>query len=474
MDGLQKTKYDWRFNAKSKYACKSNGAKGCYFPRGKMIGGSASMNFMFYVRGNKEDYNAWAALGNTGWDYESVLPYFKKSEGNQNAQLVQAQHGRYHSATGPMKVHTYSADGTEPLHQILTEAAVERGNKVIDDINQDQELGYVVLQGTSHYGQCQSTAKAFLIPAMKRKNLHLIKHAFVEKILIKNNVAYGVEFTYKGEHKMKAFARKEVIVSAGVISSPQLLMLSGIGPRSILQKHNIPVRTELPVGENLLDHPYALLWLTLNPTATLPLLPFTGPLNSVGVTKLAAFINTVNGTGSPDFELRYFHFTQNSPDLPAFMNKLSYTADIKQKMLYENTFHDLLGVASCMLHAKSHGYIKLSSASACDKPIIRPRYFSHPDDMEDMLRAVKLQLSYLDTISYKAVGAEMMNFPLQCDRYEFRSDNYYRCYIQYFSSTTFNPVGTSKMGPNTDRTAVVDPRLRVRNIRNLRQIDAGM
>lgn len=347
-------------------------------------------------------------------------------------------------------------------------------------------MGYVNSQGTLTNGRRQSVAKAFLIPAKTRPNLRIIKHAFVQKILIKNNIAYGVKFLYRGKHKMKAFARKEIILSAGVLMSPHLLMLSGIGPRDVLQRHKIPVKIELPgVGRNLRDHPYALLWCTANPTATSPTLALdifyqylvnsAGPLTSIGLTKLVGFINTVDGKGPPDYEIHFFYFTQNSFALPEFVEKLDYEDSIKQKLLYENTLHDILGVASVQLHAKSEGFVELQSSCPCKRPIVEPKFFDHPDDRDGILKTFKLQLSYLNTTAYKAIGVQPIHFPIQeCDQHEFQSDDYCRCYIKHFSSTAFHPIGTTKMGPNSDPMAVVSPELKVRNCQNLRVIDAGM
>lgn len=480
-----RTRVDWKFYAQSKFACKAI-KNGCYWPRGKMLGGSSSMNYMIYIRGNKRDFDRWSELGNTGWNFDSVLPYFKKSEGNQYIPFVDYENGKYHNGSGPLKVSFTGVDGSEPAQKMLYDAAIERGNQGIDDINADKVLGYVRVEGTYFNGARQSTAKAFLIPAKNRPNLHIIKHAFVEKILInEQNVAYGVKFTYKGNHKLKAIGRKEVIVSAGAIMSPQLLMLSGIGPKNVLNKFKIPVKSDLAVGRHLLDHIYTITWMKFNPTETTPLQELdalyqyamyrTGPLSSIGSMQMVGFINTVNGTGYPDFEIHFFYFTANSTGIRTFLDFYGFKNDIYQALLNENKNHDIAGILSVHLQPKSRGYITLSSTSAYNKPVIRPKYFSDPDDFESMLRAVKQQISYVDTNSYRSKGAEFIHIPLkECDLYEFKSDDYYRCYIQYFSITCYHPVGTTKMGPDSDPEAVVDPRLRVRNIKHLREIDAGM
>lgn len=468
--------------ADSNEACQASN-DGCYWPRGKMVGGSSSMNYMLYSRGGKPDYDNWAEPGNLGWDYDNVLPYLKKLEGNQYAPFVEYKNGMYHNASGPVKISFF--DHTSPFEQFFLDAATEAGYPIIDDINADATLGVVKLQGFYANGKRQSAAKAYLIPAKNRTNLHIIKHAFVEKILIANsNVAYGVRFRYRGKHILNAFARKEVILSAGSVNSPPLLMLSGIGPRNVLKKHKIPIKSDLAVGHNLYDHLFNLVWYKGHPTQTSPteqldslyqyITNATGPLADT-IAKILIFADTTNGTGPPDFILGGFHFARNSTDLQLFISHLNYKDEIREILLNENQNHDIYIVSCSQLYPKSKGYIELSSLNPYDKPIIKAEYLTHPQDVEDMIRATKRLYHLASTETYQEKGVQMIHFPIkECDCHEFQSDEYTRCYAKYFSTTAFHPVGTSKMGPDSDPEAVVDARLRVRNIRNLRQIDAGM
>lgn len=484
----QKTKIDWQFYAERGPFCLAEKTKRCFWPRGKTLGGSSAINFMIHVRGNKADFDGWANQGQVpGWDYESVLPYFKKWEHNHNRAFVNYDNGRYHSADGPLNVDFFSNDGAESIRQMFIDAAVESGNKQIADINSDESVGYVKMQGYYYQGTRQSAAKAFLIPAKDRKNLHVMKHTFAEKILIKNNRAYGVKLMYKGKTKFKAIARKEVIVSAGSVMSPHLLSLSGIGPEKRLKKLGIPVKSNVAVGENLWDHMWTLIFLKFNPTVTSPtasldslyqyVIDKSGPLASIGVSQMNGFINLANGTGVPEYQITFLYFTANqTADLNLFLDLFNYNDDIRKVLQNEIKSHDIAVVGPILLHQKSRGVIKLSSTSPKDYPIIKPRYFREAADMESMLRIVKSQISYLNTTAYKNRGGEFIDFPIpECDALGRGSDNYYRCYIRYFVYTLYHPAGTCKMGNfASDPTAVVDHQLKIRGINNLRVVDASM
>lgn len=423
-------------------------------------------------------------MGNTDWSYDRILPYFKKSEGNQYEPFVLYRNGEYHNENGPMKVDFFAADGLDAKRKIFLDAATESGNPIIDDINADLDVGYLNMQATYANGRRQSAAKSFLIPAKDRKNLRVIKHAFVTKILIdKNNNAYGVKFIYKGKHKFKAFARKEVIVSAGSILSPQLLMRSGIGPKKQLEKCHVPVITDLPVGHNLKDHQSLYIWFRFNPTETSPTAQLdslyqyvvhgTGSLASRGVTNINGFINTANTTGAPNIQVQVFYYTKNSSSLTSYVS--NYKEKIRQKLSTESLTHDLAAVVVSNVHPKSSGYVKLNCTSACSKPFVDPRFFSDPDDIDTLVQAMKRQLTFENTTSYRKNGGKFIHIPIdECDRHNFRSNEYIRCYLHYFGSTNSHQYGSCKMGPYSDPTAVVDPRLKVKNIGNLRQIDAGV
>lgn len=478
---MQRSEYDWQFHAKSTTACKGL-IGGCFWPRGKMLGGSSSMNLMLYLRGFDRDYNRWHSDGNKGWSFEDVLPFFKKSESNQWDPFVEYDNGKYHSRSGPMKVSFYGGDSD--LAKIFYEVSMERGIPFIKDINADEHHGFVNLQGTVFGGRRQSTAKAFLIPARNRTNLHIIKHAFAKKILINNmNRAYGVQFDLDGK-TYKAHATKEVILSAGTVMSPVLLMQSGVGPRKHLQKNNISCKVDLPVGLNLLDHIYAMIFFEFNPTPTSPTMQFDniynfaihndGPLTYAG-TRLALFMNTTQRSSYPDVQVLYSWHTQNSPTLVSYIKLRQFKKEIADTLLEKTKNHNVGAFLVTLLQPKSSGRIRLNGTSPYNKPIIDPNYFSHPDDMKTMIRALRQQISYVDTASYRNNGGKVIKFPLdECDKFKYQSDDYFECYIKYFAATEYHPVGTCRMGPKSESTAVVDSELKVHKVQGLRTIDASM
>jgi choline dehydrogenase-like flavoprotein len=247
---LQLSNFDYSYKTEPQSrACLGMVNNRCNWPRGKVLGGSSVLNYMIYVRGNKNDFDHWGNLGNTGWDYKSVLPYFLKSEDNRNPYLARSP---YHATGGYLTVQE------APWHTPLVAAFVEAGTELgyeNRDINGERQSGYMIAQGTIRRGSRCSTAKAFIRPIRLRPNFHLALNAFVTKIEIDPHTkrAWGVEFV-RHNRKQVIRARREVILSAGAINSPQILMLSGIGPRDHLQAMNIPVIQDLPVGNNLMDH----------------------------------------------------------------------------------------------------------------------------------------------------------------------------------------------------------------------------
>lgn len=236
------TEYDYQYFGKSKHACLSY-EKGCYCPLGKMLGGSHAHNGMVYVRGNDKDFNNWWRMGNPTWNWHNVLEYFKKSEGNKNPNF--AQNVKYHNAFGKLLVDDFNR--TDPIGDVLLAAGLESGYQQMEDFNGGMGwLGYSYAQGTAFEGRRQTTAKTFLAPASRRPNLHVIKNAIVTKVVIEKKNAIGVQITINGTVHLFAGCRKDVILSAGAISSPQILLLSGIGPEKHLERMGIQVKKSLP------------------------------------------------------------------------------------------------------------------------------------------------------------------------------------------------------------------------------------
>lgn len=452
-----------------------------------MLGGTHGMNAMIYLRGNSRDYDDWERFGNPTWGWQNVLEYFKKSENNQNPLFVKNNNGKYHNDNGLLTVGSYQEFA--PMRKIIFDAAKEMGYNLVDDFNSDTILGYGNAQGTILDGRRQSVAKGFLNSAKNRSNLHIIKHAHVTKIRINNDkVANGVEFIYNGTHKLVANAKKEVIVSAGAISSPQLLMLSGIGPEKHLRKLNIPINKNLAVGKNLQDHLIIPMFFQFQQSnagklETEDLLKEmydyltkkTGPFTSISLTDLVGFINTVNNTGFPDVELHHFLFKKNSFGLPIYLDKLGYEEQIRNTLLKQNKESETILVYIVLLRPESVGKIKLRSSDPNEKPLILANYLDEDDDVDTLLRGVKYQYNFITTKTYKENDGNFVRLPIaECDKFPYASDSYFKCFINYMATTVYHPVGTAKMGPTTDKGAVVDSRLRVYGIKGLRVIDASI
>ncbi|XP_055296590.1 glucose dehydrogenase [FAD, quinone]-like [Sitodiplosis mosellana] len=448
-----------------------------------MLGGSSSINWMVYVRGVEEDFEEWASFGNPDWNYDGVLPFFKKSEGNQNESLVNYDGGKYHSATGPVKI---TSNTPSSFFTAITEAYRESGVPIISDINADEGIGITLLQSSTYNGTRYSTAEAFLVPAKGRPNLHVVKHAHVDSIVLdENNRATGVKFTYKSSRKITATTKKEVIISGGTVLSPAILMRSGIGPKKHLKERNIQPRVDLPVGDNFKDHPCIVLKISLNisttsisPTFELDSLYEYVQNNSGALTTypiLSGCLNTENNTdGPPDHQLILALLPKGSTassikTLNTVMNIEKWT-DEEAKF---NAQFDVLSMIITLIKPKSTGTIRLNNCTSCQEVLIDSQYLSDPDDRARAIKAIQHQVALLETQPFQKLGATLQRIPLEkCDHLEFKSAAYWDCYITYFSFPGSHMVGTSRMGNGTN--AVVDSRCRVHKTKGLRQIDAGI
>lgn len=483
---LEHTENDWQFRSEpSDKMCRSM-KNGCYWPRGKMLGGSHGINALIYLRGNKRDYDDWAAMDNPTWDWDSVVEYFKKTETNVNQSFVDYQNGKWHSKRGEMPVGHYYQP--EVNRQVVFDAAIEKGYDVVHDFNSDLTLGFANVQGTIKNGQRMSTAKSLLVPAKNRKNLHIIKYAHVTKILLdSSNTATGVEFTYKKEHKLVAKANKEVILSAGAVGSPQLLMLSGIGPKEHLEELGIEVKKDLPVGKNLQDHVivpivFQLHKSTAESESMIDVLDEvynyaihrTGQLAGIGTINLVAFVNTENHTGYPDIELQYFDHKKKSLNFEKFLRTVGYAENVVKALVDANNEGEVSDVYVELLRPESTGEILLRSKDPFDKPKIYPNYFSNEDDVKTLIRGIRFQVDFENTKAFKEHEGVFVRIPFDdCDKLEYMSDDYWRCYMTHMATTVYHPAGTAKMS-NSHKDAVVDSELRVKGVNQLRVIDASV
>ncbi len=459
---LNNTEVDWAFWTEP---CEAIGNRKLFIPRGKVLGGCSATNAMAYVRGNKQDYNDWAALGNEGWDYVSVLPYFKKSENNQSFT------NEFHGTNGPMYVS--HASSHTPVATAFVEACAEQGIQTNPAYNGDQQLGACLLQFTIKNNQRHSTADAFLKPVRKRKNLLVLTHTYVKRILLESGVAVGVEVKNKNGYTEIYNCNKEVIVSAGTIQSPQILMLSGIGDVNELSKHGIIAVKHLPgVGKNLQDH----VWSGASALSTIPtgndllkpvkmvmaglqhLLFKTGPLSNSPL-EANAFLKIEAdeslGEGQPNIQ---FHF------VPLTI-KPDYSTDIYNVNTYP-TFSGF-SIMSIILHPKSRGQVKLKSSNPAEPPSIKLNPLSDPEDRALLVKGLKKAINVLHSHALTAFKEGEMLLPVQPV-----SDHIINEHINKSLETLYHPVGTCKMG--NDSQSVVNHELKVHGVTNLRVIDASI
>ena len=436
--------------------------KPSYWPRGKVMGGSSSINAMVYVRGNPKDFDEWSEMGNPGWSYEDVLPYFKRMESWQNGA------DRYRGGKGPLKVSEVT-NQLHPLCKNFLSAAQEIGINLNRDMNGEKQEGVGNYQITTHRGQRMSASRAYLWPIKGRTNLTVIKNALASRVLIKDKKAYGVEYLKSGKTQ-QVFAKCEVILSAGSINSPQLLQLSGVGPKSILEQASVPLIHESPaVGENLQDHlGVSYFYKSKVPTLNDQLRPvlgkiyqglryiFTrgGPL-SLSVNQSGGFIRTRNDLEKPNIQL-YFSPVSYSLELPD-----------KRAMMSPDPFSAmLLGISNCS--PRSRGSVRLRSSDPLKSPIIKPNYLSHKDDVTDLLEGVKVIRRLAQTNSFSDVIGEEFRPGPDC-----QSDEQMIQHIKETVWTVFHPSSTCRMGPDPTKN-VVDSRLKVYGIESLRVADASI
>lgn len=488
---LQGTDIDWKYKTEPNIGmCEGLKNGQCNWPRGKVLGGSSTINAMIYIRGMEKDYDKWAENGNDGWSYKEILNYFKKSE---DAKWIKSDELSHHAQGGPLTVDKFE---TSDIEERLLEATRELGYKVLDDINAENRLGFSIVQGTLRNGTRCSSAKAFLSPAKDRKNLHVSKHSHVTRILIDPNTkkAHSVEFrTQTGEVRVVKF-KKEVVLSAGAINTPQILMLSGIGPREHLNNIGIkPVIMDLKVGENLQDHflfPGSIL--TKKQSSLHQMSPSfyhdafyeyltrrTGVLTTHYGTPITGFIKTkYSEDDRPDIQIHFLVFlAHDNQGIMVLSNGIGFTEDSTLSMLEHLQEKDLIFAIPVLLRPKSVGRILLSSSDPSEPPKIQPGYLSDPEgkDIDTMLEGIQFTTDLINTEAMKAENATRQKIYLEgCEHLEFDSRDYWKCVLRHVGTTLYHPVGTCKMGPGSDPDAVVNPELKIHGVEGIRVTDASI
>lgn len=424
-------------------------------PRGKVLGGSSSINGLVYVRGHRRDYDNWRDLGNSGWGYDDVLPFFRRSEDQQRGS------DDFHGVGGPMAV----SDPTDrhPLCDAFIDAAAEYGQPRNEDFNGAGQAGFGYLQFNMRRGRRESAATAYLRPAMKRPNLSVVTHAHTTRVLLDGNRAVGVEYVRDGTVH-RAHAGGEVLLCAGAINSPQLLQLSGIGPGEILAGQGIELCHALPgVGHNLQDHYNARLVYrarrvtTLNNMVRNPLRGVASVMNyalrrrgylTMGASYAAGFFRASPAAVSPDIQVGLALFSTDKAG---------------------SRLHPFSGFSLIvrLLHPESHGEVQIVSADPMSAPAIRPNYLSEPRDAAVLVEGMYQVRELMQQPAMQPfVDSEFAPGP------DCATDNEMLDFVRTRGGTSYHPVGTCKMGSGED--AVVDARLRVRGLGALRVVDASI
>lgn len=453
---LYHTSVDWDFKPEP---LKHADNQVIFYPRGKVLGGSSAINSMIYIRGNKKDYDEWADLGNKGWSYDEVLPYFKKSENHVNGNST------YHGGNGPLGV-TRATDRYEnPLWEVVKNAGEEVGLPPNDDFNGEKQLGLGIYDMTIQGGKRQSTAATFLKEAKNRPNLTILTNAHTTKINFEGTTATGVTFQHKKSIKT-ATASKEVLLSAGALNSPQILMLSGIGDTDYLKSHGIEVVKDLKgVGQNLKDHYFFPLCYGSKQKVT-----FNTQMAGFNLIKnLFKYLFSKKGPfavgGATSGGFAVLDDAENRPDLQFhFVPVWGHKIDAK---LPEMPKEDGVTMLITMLNPKSTGSIGLKSNDPYSSPQINLNYFEEQYDLDLAVEAFKLTEKLYDSKAFKPYKGKS----LRPER-KLQTDAEIATWIKENIDTCYHPVGTCKMG--NDAMAVVDDELRVHGIQNLRVIDASV
>lgn len=432
-----------------------NGRRG-YQPRGKTLGGSSSINAMLYVRGHRHDYDHWASLGNSGWSHDEVLPYFRRAEHNE-----QFGHCPLHGRDGPLNVTLPRSPS--PINQAFLAAAALQGLPNIGDYNGAEQFGSFIYQVTQVNGERCSAAKAYLTPNLDRPNLQVITHAKATKLRLANARAVGVDYRVGGASRLVR-ARREVIVSAGAFGSPQLLMLSGIGPGAHLQRMGLDVQRDLPgVGQNLQDHiDHVQTWRCPSATPTFGVSlrggvrlaravgewrrHRTGLLTS-SIAESGAFLRSDPQVAVPDLQLVFV---------------LGIVDDHARKLHWGHGISCHVDV----LRPHSRGSVELAGPDPLAAPRIDPRFLSDERDLQLLVKGAQIQQRLVESSPFDGIRGEML-YPVRAD-----DEAGLIADIRARADTQYHPVGTCKMG--RDAMAVVDDRLRVHGVGGLRVVDASV
>ena len=452
--------YNWRYHTEPVASLEG---RSLYWPRGKVLGGSSTINGMIYVRGNRHDYDRWSQMGLSGWSYEEVLPAFRRSEGHVERD------GTYHGTGGELTV--CRARGANPLFDTFLEAGRQAGHAVNDDFNGPEQQGVGRYDFTIRRGRRCSTSAAFLRPVRHRRNLSIATGSLVRRVVVDGGRATGVEMAHGGGTRTIRAAR-EVILCAGTVNSPQLLMLSGIGPGDALGRHGIRVVHELlGVGRNLQDH----VDCVLSYACTKPVTLYRELRADRMIRSVAEGLLFGRGVATTfPYEAGAFFKSRSelvAPDVQVhFMPALESTASLHVPNPFGKTASDAghgFALRVGPVNPASRGWVALRSADPADAPLIQPNYLQDDADRVTTIAGIRMVRDVVAQLAFDAYRG-----PELAPGDAVQSDAELTAWLRANAMTTFHPVGTCRMG--TDPMAVVDARLAVRGIAGLRVADASV
>ncbi|KAJ0176357.1 hypothetical protein K1T71_007536 [Dendrolimus kikuchii] len=487
---------DWKYKTQpNNKSCLASEGQQCRFSRGKCLGGSTSINYMLYGRGNRNSYD----FGIPGWTWEDLKPYFLKYEGLKVLDKLPASSRPYHNTTGLMSLEFFADPGNK-WRSRLVEGFKELQFPFNPDVNGASLIGVTRSIGYVYQGERMSTSRAYLCQNAVKSNLKIAKLTYCTSVLIDDtNTARGVILIQEpSTHNITVYARKHVILSAGTIGNPQILLSSGIGPADHLKEMDKPVHSDLPVGDNLVEHILPLIYVlidkrtveTSNTAATKTeqdlqvIVAKRGNLASNGLTDITAFANTQcydfkqgnlkNDSSKCELADVQFIFTyvpqaQDSQVKPLMKQGTNLNDEIVDQIVKQNKEYDLIAMMPIILQPFSKGKIRLSSPDPLDPPAIFPNYLDDSRDVAQMMRLVAIIEDLLKTSTFKNNNATIfhLDFP-NCPKVETDKLGYWECYVRHMTYAVYHAVGTCALG------SVVDPKLRVKGINNLSVADISV